>query len=75
MEDSRAANLPAQALGMIQGRGSSDIVRQIAIQLRLKIRVLKIAPVSGGELLQREHQGFSNKLATVGTEVPTLIRK
>ena len=71
----RPAELTRQALGEIQGRGTSTEFAQVVIQLPLKLRIVLRAEVFLLQLLQGMHQRFGNEPAAVGTEVSAGIRQ
>ena len=72
-ENLRTAQLPAQTLGMVDGRRPADVMLQIMIQLGDEFRVLHVALVGHPQFLDGLHQGFRHEDAPVRAEVAALV--
>jgi len=67
--DLRAAELPAQPLGMVERRGTPDELTQFVLELRLKLRIAARSVVEGGEFVEGVHERLGDEASAVLTEM------
>ena len=74
-QDLRAADVIAQALGVIDRARPAHVVRQVAVIGRTERGVLAGLVIGLGQFLQRADQGFGDEAAAVAAEVALGIRE
>ena len=71
--DLRAAKLARPALRVIHRRGTSDVVLELALELRDELRIAAIARVLRLELVERANQRLGDEHAAIRAEVATRV--
>ena len=73
-EDLGATQMLTEAFGMIDRRGTTDIMLKVTIQFSKELGILHVAFIRKAELLNGLHQGFSNKNAAIRPKMAARIR-